>query len=71
MTERGQVQLVGEDELLKLLRPSKPEKARVEIKGDIVILRTESGAQAVIPLREVCRLAERFNLIIENFECKK
>ncbi len=71
MSEQKQAQLVSGEELLKLLKPLKPEEAEVVIKGDIVILRTAGGAQAVLPLREVCRLAERFNLVLKNYNCKK
>ncbi|ALL01193.1 hypothetical protein Pyrde_1145 [Pyrodictium delaneyi] len=40
-------------------------------KGGIVILRGEDGAIAVVPEDEVCRLAERLNLIIVGYNCKK
>jgi len=51
-------------------RPKKPEKAVVELRKDIAIVRTESGGVAVVPRGELCRLAERFNLVYENYECK-
>ncbi len=63
--------LLSKDELLRLLRPSTEEDAYVEVKGDVAILRTASGAQALLPLREVCRIAERFNLRIHGYRCKK
>jgi len=45
------------------------EKARVEIWGKTAYVKLESGGEALVPIEEVCRLAERFNLELENYEC--
>lgn len=72
MSQRHQSSgLLSKDELLSLLKPSKEEDAYVEVKGDIALLRTASGATALLPLREVCKLAERFNLRVHGYKCKK
>ena len=63
--------LLSKEELLKLLKPSVEEDAYVEVKGDVALLRTASGALALLPLREVCKIAERFNLRIHGYKCKK
>ena len=63
--------LLSREELLELLRPSVAEDAYVEVKGDVALLKTASGAQALLPVREVCRIAERFNLRLHGFKCKK
>ncbi len=63
--------LLSKEELLALLRPAVEEDAYVEVKGDVALLRTASGAQALLPLREVCRIAERFNLRLHGYRCKK
>ncbi|WP_143522080.1 hypothetical protein [Pyrodictium delaneyi] len=58
-------------EVVLLARPKKPMKFYADNKGGIVILRGEDGAIAVVPEDEVCRLAERLNLIIVGYNCKK
>lgn len=45
------------------------EPARVDIKGRSAIIRTKSGALAMIPKDDICEVAERFNLCIENYPC--
>jgi len=52
-------------------KPHKPEKAWVKVEGDIAIIKLESGGMAVVPKTEICKLAERFNLVYENYSCKK
>ena len=52
-------------------RAKKCEKAWVEIKGSVAIIRTEDNAYALVPIDEVCKLAKRFNLCYENYECKE
>lgn len=59
------------DSIWTIVKPRKPEKAWVKVEGDIAIVKLESGSMAVIPKTEVCRLAERFNLVYENYSCKK
>ncbi len=52
-------------------RPRKPEEATVTIKKDIAIVRTASKGVAVVPVSELCRLAERFNLVYKNYKCRQ
>ena len=47
------------------------EPARVEIKGRSAIIKTRSGAIAMIPKDDICEIAERFDLCIENYPCPK
>ncbi|AEM39423.1 hypothetical protein Pyrfu_1566 [Pyrolobus fumarii 1A] len=63
--------LLSKEELLQLLRPTVEEEAIVEVKGDIAVLKTASGAQALLPIREVCKIAERFNLKLRGYRCRK
>jgi hypothetical protein len=42
------------------------EKARVEIKGRLAFIETESGAKAVVPASSLCSLIKRFNLVVDN-----
>jgi len=52
-------------------KPYKPERAWVKIEGDIAIIKLENGGMAVVSKTEICKLAERFNLVYENYSCKK
>ena len=54
-----------------MTKQSKPKKERawVEIKGKSAIIRTETGALAMIPKDDICKIAERYDLIIENYKC--
>jgi len=47
------------------------ERAWVKIKGAVAIIRTENNAYALVPIDELCKLAKRFNLCYENYECKE
>ncbi len=71
MSQRQSGGLLSKEELLKLLKPSTEEDAYVEVKGDVALIRTASGALALLPLREVCKIAERFNLRLHGYRCKK
>lgn len=46
------------------------QKARVEIKGKLALLTLENGGQALVPIEELCNIARRFNLELENYECE-
>jgi hypothetical protein len=43
-------------------------KAKITDKGELVIVTTELGQQAVVPKDRLCELALRFNLEFENIE---
>jgi len=45
------------------------EPAWVEIKGRSAIIKTKSGALAMVPKDNICEIAERFDLCIENYPC--
>lgn len=45
------------------------EPAWVEIKGRSAIIKTKSGALAMVPKDDICEIAERFDLCIENYPC--
>ncbi len=45
------------------------EKAYAEKWGENVYIKLETGGEALIPLSEICEIAERFNLDIEGYEC--
>ncbi len=47
------------------------EKAVVEIWGKNAYLKLESGGEALVPVEELCRLAKRFNLKLENYQCEQ
>ena len=51
------------------MRKGRKEKAWVEIWGKTVYLKLESGGEALVPLDELCKVAERFNLELMNYEC--
>jgi hypothetical protein len=59
----------GMPEILLLARPSKPLRVKVRVEAGIAIIYGENGARAVVPADEVCRLAERLNLIVEGYKC--
>jgi len=42
------------------------EKARVEIHGRTVIIVTESGSRAFVPLDKVCEALKRFRLCVDD-----
>ncbi|MCE4604003.1 MAG: hypothetical protein F7B20_03440 [Aeropyrum sp.] len=45
-------------------------KARVKIlDNQLVLVETELGQKCVVPKSELCRLAERFGLEIEGYDC--
>ena len=58
-------------EVVMLAKPKKPTKFYADNKGGIVILRGEDGTIAVVPEDEVCRLAERLNMVLVGYTCKK
>lgn len=45
------------------------EKGRVEIWGKIAYLKTEKGKEALIPINDLCSVAERFEIELENYKC--
>jgi len=47
------------------------EKAIVEIWGKNAYLKLESGGEALVPVEELCRIAKRFNLKLENYHCEQ
>ena len=55
--------------ILREAKPSKKTKFRVKVVEGVAIMRGENGALAVVPEDEVCRLAERLNLVIEGYQC--
>ncbi len=55
--------------VLKLAKPKQRTRFKVRIVEGIAIIEGENGAVAVIPEDEVCRLAERLNLILEGYQC--
>ncbi|ABM81017.1 hypothetical protein [Hyperthermus butylicus] len=69
MPARKQKKTVRLPEILELARPSKPVRFKAKVVSGIAILYGEDGAVAVVPVDEVCRLAERLNLIVEGFKC--
>jgi hypothetical protein len=56
-------------DILKLARPPKPLKVKVKVIEGVALLEAENGAKAVVPADDVCRLAERLNLIVEGYKC--
>ncbi len=54
---------------IKLARPKQRIRARVEKRGELAILQLDNGTTAVVPLQELCKIADRFNLDIENYKC--
>ena len=58
-------------DIWRIARPHKPVRAHVRMIGGLAVIETEEGALAVVPPDEVCRLAERYNLVIEGFNCGK
>lgn len=55
--------------ILQLAKPEKKTRFRVTVIQGIAIMEGENGAIAAVPVNEVCRLAERLNLIIEGYRC--
>ncbi|RUM48001.1 MAG: hypothetical protein DSY37_00775 [Hyperthermus sp.] len=55
--------------LLSLARPLSKTLAKVEVLGEIAVIEREDGGQAVVPRDEVCRLAERLNLVLKGVKC--
>ncbi len=55
--------------VLKLARPKQKTRFKVRVVEGIAIVEGENGAVAVVPEDEVCRLAERLNLILEGYQC--
>jgi hypothetical protein len=56
-------------DILSLAKPPKPLRVKVRIVEGIALLEAENGAKAVVPVDEVCRLAERLNLLVEGYKC--
>ena len=56
-------------DIWKLAKPRTPVEAEVRSLGSVVVIRTSEGALAVVPVDEVCKLAERYNLIVRGFKC--
>ncbi len=56
-------------DIWELARPRKPVRTKVKLLGGLAVLETEEGALAVVPVDEVCKLAERYNLMLEGFNC--
>ncbi|MET1101722.1 MAG: hypothetical protein ABWW69_04510 [Pyrodictiaceae archaeon] len=56
-------------EVLRLARPVREVRAKVRVRGELAIVELEDGGIAVVPAQELCRLAERFNIIYENYKC--
>ncbi len=57
-------------DIWKLAKPKRPVVAEVRRLGGLVVIKTEEGALAVVPESEVCKLAERYNIIVKGFRCK-
>ncbi len=57
-------------DIWKLARPREPVEAEVKLLGSLALVKTSDGATAVVPVDEVCRLAERYNLVLKGFKCK-
>jgi hypothetical protein len=53
-----------------MAKPRKATTAEAKIVEGVVVLRTEDGAVAVVPKDEVCKLVERYNLVIKGIQCK-
>ncbi len=53
----------------ELAKPRKPIRAQAKIIGEMVLVETEDGAKAVVPKKEVCKLIERYNLVIKGYKC--
>ena len=47
------------------------ERARVKIIGSAAIIETEKGAKALAPVTQLCEIARRLGLILENYDCGK
>ena len=58
-------------DIWEIARPKKPVKAKVRLLKGLAVIETEEGALAVVPLDEVCKLAERYNLVVEGYDCQK
>jgi EAL domain-containing protein (putative c-di-GMP-specific phosphodiesterase class I) len=68
-TKAGENNKTRLSEILLLAQPKQPLRVRADELEGLVILRGEDGSIAVVPRDEVCALAERLNLIVENFKC--
>ena len=56
--------------ILLLARPHVKRKMYVRVVEGVAIVRTEDGAEALMPVQEVCRIAERLNLeIVGKVKC--
>ena len=59
-------------EAISLARPRKKIKAEVEIRKELAILRLERNqGVAVVPLQELCNIAQRYNLLLVNYDCEE
>jgi hypothetical protein len=45
------------------------EKAFVKIIGRVAILRSERGSKALIGVENLCSLAKKLNICLENYSC--
>jgi len=46
-------------------------KAKVSLRGKLALITLETGAQALVPVEEVCNLARRFRLELEEYYCEE
>lgn len=45
------------------------EKATVNILGKMAILRTERGGKAIVGIRNLCSIAKRLGICLEDYRC--
>ncbi|MEL9939572.1 MAG: hypothetical protein QW632_03320 [Ignisphaera sp.] len=45
------------------------EKASVKIMGKVAIIRTERGSKALVGADDLCDLAKKLGLCLENYNC--
>ena len=47
------------------------ERAIVKIVGSAAIIITERGSRAIAPISQLCEIAKRLCLDLENYDCEK
>jgi len=45
------------------------EKASIKIIGRVAILRSEKGSKALVGIENLCNLAKKLNICLENYNC--
>jgi hypothetical protein len=45
------------------------EKVNVKVIGRVAILRSERGSKALVGIENLCTLAKKLNICLENYDC--